>query len=104
MVINISPYVLVASVAPEQIANALQVAKELRIVRIPTLTDTRVIRLKKKIDYAEQQGCRFIIMLGENEVKKHTVNLRDLKEHTSCELDEDDAIELIMTFYKGCQT
>ena len=58
---------------------ALEIVKELRDNEINSEIDIVGRGISKNLDYANSLGIRYVILLGENEVKDNKVTLRDMK-------------------------
>jgi histidyl-tRNA synthetase len=70
--------VLVANVKPEFYKNALGTAQELRNGGIAAEVDLNCRNLRKQFDYANALGIKYVVILGEREIKEKKFTLRDM--------------------------
>ncbi|MGQ9514781.1 MAG: histidine--tRNA ligase [Thermoproteota archaeon] len=73
------PLCMVAITSPQYIDYALNVAEDLRSSGIPTLLDVNRRDLRSALRYSSGKGIRFVVMIGEKEVKENRVTLKDMK-------------------------
>ena len=71
------PLVYVAPVLKEQIDDAFLIGLNLRELPIKTHVDYRDISLKKKLSNADKLNASYIIIVGEEELSKYSVILKD---------------------------
>jgi histidyl-tRNA synthetase len=71
--------VYIAPVADEAVKDAMQLAKKLISLGVPTEFDLMKRSLSKELDYANSKGIPFVIVLGEKEIRSGKIKLRDMK-------------------------
>lgn len=72
------------------IPRALEVASRLRALGTATIVYTEPGAMKKKFRYADRMGCRYVIVIGENELKTGVLSVKDMQTGESFEaLDTD---------------
>ena len=71
------PLIYVAPVTKNEISDAFIIGSNLRDIPIKTYIDYRDISLKKKLANADKLGASYIIIIGEEEIKKFSVILKD---------------------------
>ena len=49
--------------------------------------------MKAQFKYADKLGCRYVAVLGEDELKKGVVKLRDMKNGTEAEIKSEDIVK-----------
>jgi len=70
--------VMVVPFTDAQIPYALEVASALRR-QVPVITYTEEeSKLGKKLKYADRMGIRYVVLIGEDEVARHVVTLKDM--------------------------
>jgi histidyl-tRNA synthetase len=74
--------VLVTAIEKENIVQALKLANELRKIGIKTEMNLTSKSLSKSLEFAQKQGIPFVIILGENELKKRLFILKDMEKGT----------------------
>lgn len=79
--------VIVMPIDDAATSRALEVASSLRAVGIATIVYTEPGAMKKKFRYADRMGCRYTVVIGENELAAGTLSLKDMQSGTSTELD-----------------
>jgi histidyl-tRNA synthetase len=73
--------VLVANFSEEFRSSYLEVAQELRSRGIPTELHPKADRIPKQLKYADGAGIRFVVLLGEDEIRAGTATCKDLVSH-----------------------
>lgn len=58
--------------------------------------DFRTISLKSQLRYADKLGARFVIIIGEDELKKNIFLVKDLKKSVQFEVSEDDIVNFLL--------
>ncbi len=76
----------VAPLGERALIEALVVARELRAAAVGTEPDTRGGSLKSLLRRADGSGARLCVVLGDNELERGVVLLKDLKAHTQLEV------------------
>ena len=73
----------------------LAVANELRQGGINTEVVMEASKLGKQFKYADKAGIRFVIVLGEDELAKGTVTVKDLRREDQFEVPRDELIKTL---------
>jgi histidyl-tRNA synthetase len=84
--------VLVTQMDAEQFPAYLALAAELRAADINTEVVMEASKLGKQFKYADRAGIRFVLVLGENELAKATVMLKDLRAEEQIEVARTDLL------------
>jgi histidyl-tRNA synthetase len=71
--------VLVTQMDPVLLPHALAVAHELRQAGLNTEVVMEPSKLAKQFKYADRAGIRFVVVMGEDEIGKGTVTVKDLR-------------------------
>lgn len=61
------------------IQRALEVASHMRALGTATIVHTEPGAMKKKFRYADRMGCRYVIVIGENELTTGTLSIKDMQ-------------------------
>jgi len=83
---------IVAVTAPELAPQAALLARELRSAGVSTEADLRGQSLKSQLRRADKLGARVALVLGESEIARGAVQLKDLVGHTQTEVPRPDAV------------
>jgi histidyl-tRNA synthetase len=86
---------LVAPLGEAAIAPALVLAKELRAMGIAAIADTRGNSLKSQLRRANDLGARVVLILGDTELEKHTVMVKDLAAHAQEEIPRESVTGIV---------
>ena len=70
--------VFVVSIGDESWPESLRLLADLRAAGIPAEIDYRRRSVRAQLRYADAEGCRWVAILGEDEIRSQTVTLRDL--------------------------
>ncbi|MCU0823136.1 MAG: histidine--tRNA ligase [Leptospira sp.] len=70
-------------------------AKLLRSAKLSVETSLSVQKMAKQLSYAEKKGYRWIILRGEDEVKKNLVTVKDMKNRTQFSIPPDQILNTI---------
>jgi len=70
----------------------LELANQLRHAGINTEVFLEASKLGKQFKYADRAGIRFALVLGEEELAKETITLKDLRNGTQCEIPRENLI------------
>jgi histidyl-tRNA synthetase len=87
--------VLVTQMDPAQLPAYLAVASELRGAGIATEVVLDGGKLGKQFKYADRAGIRFVIVLGEDELSKGVVTVKDLRREDQFEVARADLIKTL---------
>jgi histidyl-tRNA synthetase len=71
--------VYVAAFGPEGGPAGTRILDQLRLAGIVSLSDYRASTLKTHLRQADRAGCRYAVLLGDNEVRRGTVTVRDME-------------------------
>jgi histidyl-tRNA synthetase len=82
---------MVVPFAPEQLPYALEVATALR-AQMPVIMYTESANLRKKLKYADRMGIRYVVLIGEDEVARRVVTLKDMKMSDNEQLPLEDLL------------
>jgi histidyl-tRNA synthetase len=85
----------VAPVGEAAMAPALALARELRARGVATSADTRGASLKALLRRANTQGARLVLILGEGELSRGVVTLKDLAGHAQEEVPREGAADIV---------
>lgn len=78
--------VLVTQMDPDSLPHCLAVAAELRHGGLNTEVVMESSKLAKQFKYADRAGIRFVVVLGEDELSKGTVTVKDLRRQDQFEV------------------
>jgi histidyl-tRNA synthetase len=90
-----APWVYVAPVGDAGHADALVLARDLRVAGIETRVDGRGIKLAKMLARASDEGARFCMILGDDEIAAGVVAVKDLAAKTQESLPRADAVRVL---------
>lgn len=85
--------VFVANVDEKMKIKAIEIAQQLRKKGINCQMDLMKKNLSKQLEYADSIGIPFVVLVGEQEVKKNKFKLKDMVKKTERELTIDSIIE-----------
>lgn len=69
---------------------SLKIASELRKLGYKVEVDTSNKKIKKLFEYANKENIRYVIVLGENELKNKKFKIKDMLNRTEYEIDIDE--------------
>ncbi|RDS83862.1 histidine--tRNA ligase [Dyella monticola] len=87
--------VLVTQMDPAQLPAYLAVAGELRAAGIATEVVLESGKLGKQFKYADRAGIRFVIVLGEDELAKGVVTVKDLRREDQFEVSRAELVKTL---------
>jgi histidyl-tRNA synthetase len=87
--------VLVTQMDPAQLPAYLALAGELRAAGIATEVVLEGGKLGKQFKYADRAGVRFVIVLGEDELTKGVVTVKDLRREDQFEVSRGELIKTL---------
>ncbi len=87
---------LVIPMGQEETAAAIHVVRELREVGLSAKLYTEPGKMKKKFSYADQEGVRFVIIIGENERKEGTVSIKEMESGDQRVMPLNEAIRYLL--------
>lgn len=87
--------VIVLPLDSEQVSYALEVASELRTTGSPVILYTETASIKKKMKYADRMGCRYAVVIGEDEAIKRVLNVKDMTTGESSIVSVEELVRLL---------
>lgn len=88
--------VIVMPLDEAAVERALEVASGLRSQGTPTIVHTEPGAMKKKFRYADRMGCRYVVIIGENELANNVLSVKDMESGESYELREESLKQLLL--------
>jgi histidyl-tRNA synthetase len=85
----------IAPLGEKATSEALVLARELRAKGVSTLADTRGASMKSQLRRADALGCRVAVVIGDSEIEKQTVQLKDLAAHEQQEIPRADVARIL---------
>jgi histidyl-tRNA synthetase len=86
----------VAPLGATAVAEALVLGRQLRKAGIPCEVDTRGSSLKSQLRRADARGARVVLILGDDEIAKGVVQLKDLQGHTQESIARDKVVPIVV--------
>jgi histidyl-tRNA synthetase len=77
------------------VPKALEVASHLRALGTATIVHTEPGAMKKKFRYADRMGCRYVVVIGENELATGVLSIKDMESGESFEGRTEDLEQLL---------
>ena len=71
--------VIVLPLDDATVPRALEVASHLRALGTATIVHTEPGAMKKKFRYADRMGCRYVVVIGENELATGVLSIKDMQ-------------------------
>ncbi|TBR39097.1 MULTISPECIES: histidine--tRNA ligase [Dyella] len=87
--------VLITQMDEKQLPAYLALASELRGAGIPTEVVLEGGKLGKQFKYADRAGIRFVVVLGEDEIAKGVVTVKDLRREDQFEVARSELIKTL---------
>jgi histidyl-tRNA synthetase len=91
----IAPDAAIIAMGPAAARHAIVVARELRAATLNVEMFSPEKKMKTLLARASKIGARFAVIIGDDEVARHVVQLRDLKQSTQREVSEGEAASAI---------
>lgn len=91
-----APEIFMAALGEPARARAFLLVQELRDRGIETDMDYEGRSLKSQMRRADKCGARFVLILGEDEMNRGEIQMRDLKEKTQTVLSLDGVVETVL--------
>jgi histidyl-tRNA synthetase len=91
-----APEIFMAALGEPARTRAFLLVQELRDRGIETDMDYEGRSLKSQMRRADKSGARFVLILGEDEMNRGEIQMRDLKEKAQTVLSLDGAVEAIL--------
>lgn len=77
------------------VGEVLKLVKELRSCGLKTDFDLRGRKLTRQLEYADALDIPYVIILGETELKKGIVRIRDMEKREEVEVKREDVVKLL---------
>jgi histidyl-tRNA synthetase len=61
------------------VPKALEIASHLRALGSPIIVHTEPGAMRKKFRYADRMGCRYVVVIGENELATGALTIKDME-------------------------
>lgn len=87
--------VIVMPLDDAAVSRALEVASHLRTLGTPTIVHTEPGAMKKKFRYADRMGCRYVVVIGENELATGELSIKDMESGESFVGQTEDLEQLL---------
>ena len=87
--------VIVMPLDDATVPRALEVASHLRTLGTPTIIHTEPGAMKKKFRYADRMGCRYVVVIGENELATGELSIKDMESGESFVGQTEDLEQLL---------
>jgi histidyl-tRNA synthetase len=87
--LNSTTQALVTVFSPDTVKESIMLAKELRKQGITIDLYSTPDKLEKQLKYADKKGIRFVLILGEDEIKSNTVMVKDMKAKTQTQVERE---------------
>ena len=94
---NEPPLVFVAPLGERAALEALGIARELRGVGVRVVPDTRGGSLKSLLRRADSLGARFCLVLGDTELERGVVAVKDLTQKSQSDVPRATLVETVVT-------
>jgi len=94
-----SPYTYIAYNKPEFLPRVYELARLLRKNNIPTLFDMQKKSLKAQMKDANKYGVKFVIIIGDDEMKNNTITIKDMEKSLQNTYTSEKGIETILNSY-----
>ncbi|KFN49389.1 histidine--tRNA ligase [Arenimonas composti] len=91
-----SVQVLVALMADEGVADALDIARRLRAAGLATEVQLEPRKLQKQFQYADKAGIPFVALQGEDEAARGVVRIKDLRTQEQFDVPREDPAPAIV--------
>ncbi|HDJ22018.1 MAG TPA: histidine--tRNA ligase, partial [Candidatus Bathyarchaeota archaeon] len=85
--------VYVAPIGEKPMRQALQITQTLRKRGISTLVDLMGRSLRKQLEYAAKKGVKWVVLVGERDLEKGVISLRDMVSGEQREIPVDSVVE-----------
>ena len=87
--------VFIAALGDKAVSKALELSVELRKSDITCAYDISKRGLKAQLKYADRLNAQYVIIIGDNELEKGTVQFRDMINSTQTEIKSDEILKEI---------
>ncbi len=85
--------VYVAPIGEKPMRQALQITQALRQKGVSTLVDLMGRNLRKQLEYAAKKGVKWVVVVGERDLEKGVVTLRDMVSGEQRQVPLDSVVE-----------
>lgn len=92
--------VIVMPLDDAAVERALETASQLRERGVATIVHTEPGNMKKKFRYADRMGCRYAVIIGENELANNVLSIKDMESGESFEGIVNDLEKLLSNYNK----
>ena len=79
----------------EQVPRALEVASMLRAAAIPVILYTEPVSMKKKMKYADRMGCNYVVVIGEDEINKGVLAVKNMTSSESTSMIVEELLKVL---------
>ena len=79
------------------VPKALEIASHLRTLNVATIVHAEPGAMKKKFRYADRTGCRYVVVIGENELATGALSVKDMESRESFEAKTEDLEQYLVT-------
>jgi len=79
------------------VPKALEIASHLRTLNVATIVYAEPGAMKKKFRYADRMGCRYVVVIGENELATGALSVKDMESGESFEAKTEDLEQYLVT-------
>lgn len=86
--------IVVMPFGDKQVPRALEVASRLRADGTPVIVSTEPVSMKKKMKYADRMGCRYVIIIGDEEISSGKLTAKDMENGESQQITLDELSRL----------
>lgn len=95
------PLALVAPLGTVEVEAGMRLAESLRELGISVVAEYRTQKFKSLFKKVDRLGCRFLLLLGEDEVAAGKVTVKDLHERSQVTLPQKDVAGLLNPIQNG---
>ena len=93
---NVKPLLYIAPLGNEQYSYAQKLVANLRSKGVLVQTDIMEKSLKAQLKYADKMGFRYVVILGEDEIKNNKIMLKDMFDKNN---NKEISIEELYTIF-----
>ena len=94
--IDVSTRVMFVNFGEDEAAHCLTLLKELRAKGISSEMYPKAAKMKKQMNYANNKGVQFVIMLGANEIDSGVLTVKDMNSGEQTNLNITDLIKQLL--------
>ena len=96
-----APFAMVIPLGDKPRERAFSLTSELRHIQIPTDIYLRGKKVGKALGDAEEKNAAYALILGEDELAKGVIQVKDMKKRETVEKNLDDIVDYIAECYKN---